>query len=98
LDEPLAHFVAAVAWLRLGRSQLGVAALREAARLDPPDPAPRELAAEILIAGERPREAALELLLAGEQRDSPRNCRLRRRLPDEHRAEVERRLSGHPAH
>ncbi|MDJ0868909.1 MAG: hypothetical protein QNK03_22565 [Myxococcota bacterium] len=93
-DEPLAHEVRAALRFQLGRLSLALDDLREAARLDPANPLPRERAAEILFDLGRLREAAEELARAAAVRESPRQVRLRRRLPPDLRADLERRRRG----
>ncbi|MCX5740115.1 MAG: hypothetical protein NTZ61_16780, partial [Proteobacteria bacterium] len=80
-DDPLAHYVVGVVGLAFQRTEQALAALAEAARLDPANPAPLEQRADVLLRSGRAADAAADIRAVLGIRVSPTALDLMRRLP-----------------
>ena len=80
-DDPLAHYVVGVVGLAFQRTEQALAALAEAARLDPANPAPLEQRADVLLRNGRAADAAADIRAVLGIRVSPTALDLMRRLP-----------------
>jgi Flp pilus assembly protein TadD len=78
--DAFAHEVLGRVLIALGRKDEAVPELESAARLDPANPEPLELAAELLLDQGRRTEAAAALARAESVRETPTTQALRQRL------------------